>query len=380
MKNYMRARLFVGVAFLILSIVLIVGYSLNDDSMESHTSNIFAMDTTMTLTAYGENAEKAVSLAQKEIFRLDALLSISGQNSEIAKLNEISVSYINSSNDSDSAVNSTDNQTEISDTLPDAALNATRSLDVSDDTITLLGRAREVSESTGGLFDITISQVMDLWGFRSDAHQVPSPDTLAALVAEIDYTKVQTAGNTVTLPVDTKVDLGGIAKCFASDRVMEIFREAGVTSGIITLGGNVQALGQHPEGRPWNVAIADPFDQNSTFATIKIEDCAAVTSGGYQRNFTENGVTYHHIIDPRTGYPADSGIVSVTIVSPDGTLADGLSTALFIMGLDDASAYWRANSDRFEAVLVTADGTTYVTGGLADRFEMADGSTPEIIK
>ncbi|MBR5229126.1 MAG: FAD:protein FMN transferase [Firmicutes bacterium] len=362
MKNYMRARLFVGVAFLILSIVLIVGYSLNDDSMESHTSNIFAMDTTMTLTAYGENAEKAVSLAQKEIFRLDALLSISGQNSEIAKLNEISVSYINSSNDSDSAVNSTDNQTEISDTLPDAALNATRSLDVSDDTITLLGRAREVSESTGGLFDITISQVMDLWGFRSDAHQVPSPDTLAALVAEIDYTKVQTAGNTVTLPVDTKVDLGGIAKGFASDRVMEIFREAGVTSGIITLGGNVQALGQHPEGRPWNVAIADPFDPNSTFATIKIEDCAAVTSGGYQRNFTENGVTYHHIIDPRTGYPADSGIVSVTIVSPDGTLADGLSTALFIMGLDDASAYWRANSDRFEAVLVTADGTTYVTG------------------
>lgn len=358
-------------AFLVLAVILAIGGFLNSDDPagEQHTENIFAMDTAMTLTAYGENAEEALSEAQKEIFRLDALLSISGQNSEVAEINNVSVSY------SDEASGKAKQ-----DSLPDDALEVSRTCDVSDDTTAVLRRAAEVSESTGGLFDITISQIMDLWGFRSDKYKVPDAQELAALLAEVDYRKVELGEDTVTLPVDIKIDLGGIAKGFAADRVMEIFKKHGVTSGIITLGGNVQALGQHPEGRPWNVAIADPYEPDKTFASIQIEDCAAVTSGGYQRYFVENGVTYHHIIDPRTGYPADSGLVSVTIVSPDGTLADGLSTSLFIMGLENASEYWRQHSNQFEAVFVTADETTYVTGGLESRFEMADGSAPQIIK
>lgn len=344
MDKYLKSRLFVGLAFLVLAVILIVGYNLNEDlSDQGHTENIFAMDTAMTLTAYGDDANAAVSAAQKEIFRLDALLSIIGQNSEIAKL------------------------------------NATHTFDVSDDTENLLMRAAEVSESTGGLFDITISPIMDLWGFRTDQYKVPDSSQLATLLKEVDYTKVSIDDGKVTLPADIKIDLGGIAKGYASDRVMDIFRAHGITSGIITLGGNVQALGQHPEGRPWNVAIVDPFNADQTFATVQIEDKAAVTSGGYQRYFTEGGITYHHIIDPRTGYPADSGLVSVTIISADGTLADGLSTSLFIMGLEDASDYWRAHRDQFDAVLVTADGTAYVTEDLVGSFTMADGTEAVII-
>jgi len=375
MEKYFKSRIFVLAAFLVLAVILAIGFALQDESPtdQQYTENIFAMDTAMTLTAYGENAEAALSAAQKEIFRLDALLSVTGQNSEIAKLNDISVSYT----DDPAAADGT--AADKSSTLPDAALEVSRTFDVSDDTINLLRRAAEVSESTGGLFDITILPVMDLWGFRTDEYKVPSADELSELLAEVDYRKVDIEGSKVTLPVDIKIDLGGIAKGYASARVMDIFKEHGVTSGIITLGGNVQALGHHPEGRPWNVAIADPYEPDKTFATIQMENAAAVTSGGYQRYFVEDGITYHHIIDPRTGYPADSGLVSVTIVSPDGTLADGLSTALFIMGLEDASEYWRQHSSEFEAVLVTADETVYVTGGLADRFEMADGSAPQII-
>ncbi len=148
----------------------------------------------------------------------------------------------------------------------------------------------------------------------------------------------------------------GSRKGYTSAQIMQIYQDCGVTSGLVNLGGNVQALGGKTDGSKWKVAIQSPDDTEDYLGILEIEDQAVITSGGYERYFEEDGVTYHHIIDPATGYPADSGLISVTIVSDDGTLADGLSTSLFIMGEEKAAQFWRENSDEFEAIMETADG------------------------
>lgn len=312
-------------------------------SATPQSTELYAMDTVMTLEAYGDGASAALEAASAEIERLDALWSIASADGDIARL------------------------------------NADKSAAVSDDTAALLARAKEISAETNGLFACTIAPLMEAWGFTSGDYRVPDAATLAALLAAVDDSQVAIDGNQVTIPTDVKVDLGGIAKGFTSSRVMAIYRDSGVESGIISLGGNVQALGTKPDGSRWRVGIQDPDDTSAILAVVEIADKAVITSGGYQRNFEENGVTYHHIIDPRSGYPADSGLTSVTIVSDDGTLADGLSTALFVMGKDDALAYWRAHQDEFDTILVEADGSVTITAGLADCFQMQDGSTPEVV-
>ena len=163
-----------------------------------------------------------------------------------------------------------------------------------------------------------------------------------------------------------KIDLGGIAKGYTSSKVMDIFKENGISSAVISLGGNVQTLNGKPDGSDWRVAVENPADTGSYIGVLSIKDKAVITSGGYERYFKQDGKTYHHIIDPATGYPADSGLISVTIVSDDGTLADGLSTSLFIMGEEKAAQFWKENSKEFETIMETADGKLYVTEGIAD--------------
>ena len=140
------------------------------------------------------------------------------------------------------------------------------------------------------------------------------------------------------------------------------------SNALVDLGGNVQALGKKPDGSEWRIGIRDPEDESGMLGVLSISNLAVITSGGYERYFEENGETYHHIIDPRTGYPAESGLLSVTIVSPDGTLADGLSTFLFIAGQEEAEEFWRSHKDRFEMILVLEDRSVLVTEGLTDRF------------
>lgn len=311
---------------------------------EPQSIDLFAMDTAMTLTAYGDHAADALAAAKTEINRLDALLSISSESGDIY------------------------------------ALNRDHTANFQADSLALLNRALEVSDSTGGVFDCTIEPVMEAWGFTTESYRVPGADELNALLSNVDYRQMQVDGGTVSIPDDVQVDLGGIAKGFTSDRMMQVFAENGVTSGIISLGGNVQALGCKPDGSPWRVAVQDPENSEDNFAVIEIEDEAVITSGGYQRYFEQDGTTYHHIIDPRTGYPADSGIISSTIISHDGTLADGLSTSLFIMGVDDAVAYWRGHSDEFDAILMDKSGKVYVTAGIADRCSMLNGREMEVIE
>ena len=183
----------------------------------------------------------------------------------------------------------------------------------------------------------------------------------AAAAAPAEALKVQI---TFGIP-GMEIDLGGIAKGYTSSRVMEIFKEYGVEHGLVSLGGNVQALGGKQDGNPWRVAIQNPESELDYLGVLEIKDKCVITSGGYERFFEQDGVRYHHIIDPRTGSPADSGIISSTIISSDGALADGLSTSLFIMGLEEAEKYWRANADKFDFVLEDRSGKLYISDGAA---------------
>lgn len=303
-----------------------------------------SMDTIMVLTAYGSAREEALDAAEAEILRLDALLSTGDPDSEVSAINRDGGGVL------------------------------------SPDTLELVSRSLELYEETGGAFDITVYPLMMLWGFDDENYHVPTQEELTQTLDAVGSDRLTLDEETGQLTLDEgqAIDLGGIAKGYTSQRVMELYRAAGVTSGMVSLGGNIQCLGTRPDGTPWRIGIQDPWSvEGAIAAVIEVVDQAVITSGGYERYFVdeETGVTYQHILDPATGYPADSGLASVTIVSEDGTLADGLSTSLYLLGLEGSTDYWRAHSEQFEALLIDEAGAIYVTEGLADSVTAEDGFT-----
>ncbi len=304
----------------------------SDAVSEPNTRNIFAMDTTMDLTVYGNS--NILDKAEAEIMRIDKMLSKTNKDSEIYRLNE-------------------SGKTEIS-----------------DETKELILKAVEISEKTNGVFDITIEPIMSLWGFSNENFRVPATSELADVLKKVNYKNILLNGNNIiSLSGNSRIDLGGIAKGFTSDRLTELFKNEGVESAIISLGGNVQAIGKKPDGSRWKIAVQNPFGdaQHPYIGVIEAEDKAVITSGGYQRYFEKDGIIYHHIIDPATGYPASNGLSSVTIVSKSGTLADALSTSIYIMGLEDGISFWKQYDD-FDVVFVTDNGEIYITDGISDVF------------
>ena len=306
------------------------------DKETEASKDLFAMDTYMTLTAYGEHAQEAVDKAAERVEALDALLSTGNENSEIYQLNQ----------------------------------NGEATL--SEEGGYLVERALELYKKTEGAFDIAIYPVMQAWGFPTQDYHVPDDDTLKEKLALADASKVNYDKDTRKIIFDQdgmEIDLGGIAKGYTSSQIMQIYQDCGVTSGLVNLGGNVQALGCKTDGSKWRVAIQSPDDTEEYLGILEIEAQAVITSGGYERYFEQDGRTYHHIIDPKTGYPVENGLISVSIVTADGTLADGLSTSVFIMGKEAATEYWRNHSDEFDMILMTDDREIYVTEGIADSFE-----------
>jgi len=244
----------------------------------------------------------------------------------------------------------------------------------------------EYADATGGAFDITVAPVVSAWGFTTDGNQVPEQKELEELLAHVGVEHIALAGETATLDKGTGIDLGGIAKGYASDRIAEVFRLREAERGWAALGGNVLAWGSRPDGEPWLIGIQDPARPTDTSAyagMVRLEDAFAVTSGSYQRFFEQDGKVYHHIIDPATGYPADSGLVSVTIVADaeegNGTMCDALSTALFVMGEEQAVTFWRESGYDFEMILVTEDGRVVISRGLEDSFAVEGGYVCETV-
>ena len=328
------------IVFLMIITAVLSGCTYGEsDSSQSSTPascDIFAMDTYMNIKVYdGDNAQTALNEAADRISELEKKWSVTDENSEIYAINHSSGA----------------------------------SVAVSEETGELLDFSLLISDLTNGALDCTMYPILTAWGFTTSNYQVPDETELSALLENTGYENVKLDGNTVTIPEDMQIDMGAVAKGYTGDLITEVLKENGVTSALLDLGGNIQTIGTKPDGTQWKLGLRSPFDEGS-FATLDVKDCAVITSGGYERYFVgEDGETYWHILDPATGKPAHSGLVSVTVVGKEGRLCDALSTSLFVMGLDKAENLWRERED-FEMVLVSDDGKIYLTEGLEDQFTL----------
>ena len=337
-------------AALLLTIFALSLTACGETAAESETRTVYAMDTVMNLTVYGENAAAALESAEKELHTLDeAVLSRTAEGSELYALNTSNGETVEYGAD---------------DILP-----------------ALIETALTISDATDGAFDPTLAPVLDAWGVTKDERRVPSADELKELLSHTGCGKValeKTAdGWTVTLLDGAQLDLGGIAKGYAADLLRAQLEKEGVTSATLDLGGDVFVMGRKTDGSDWRIAVKDPADTESYLGVVSAADKFVVTSGVYERYFEENGVRYHHILDPKTGCPAESGLVSVTVLCENGAWADALSTACFVLGPDGALALRDDLADQgtdFELILVTDDGRVLYTDGLADAFTPNDES------
>ena len=307
-----------------------------EPSPEPVQGTFFAMDTVMDFTIYGESG--LIDQSESLIASLESLVSVTDTGSELY------------------------------------AINQTGSGTLTGKASSLMEQALEICRRTDGALDLSIYPIVRAWGFTTGSYQVPDEAEIQALLPLVDYRKIQydaaTGTVTVTLPEGMEIDLGSVAKGYAGQLVAQMLREHGVQSALLNLGGNVQTVGAKPDGSPWQIGIKDPQGEDAMMV-LSVEDQAVVTSGGYERYFEQDGQTYWHIMDPSTGHPADSGLISVTIVGDEGVVCDGLSTALFVMGLEKAADLWAQSGD-FEAVFVTASGEVYITEGLRDRFALTE--------
>jgi len=232
--------------------------------------------------------------------------------------------------------------------------------EVSSETAELIGMAPGYSRISGGRYDISCGRVTALWDFAAESPIVPDASALKAALATVDWQSITLEGSTVTVPDGTELDLGGIAKGYIADRLVDHLRSSGVRSAIINLGGNVYALGDK-DGQPYKVGIQSPFGSGS-LGHVSVSDCSVVTAGSYQRCFELDGKLYHHILDLTDGMPSRSGLASVTVISESSAQADALATVCFILGLEDGMRLIES-TDSTEALFVTEDGQIHMTDG-----------------
>ena len=310
-----------------------------------HTRDVFAMDTYMSMKAYGENGEKALSEAEKYIKKLESDLSATSPDSCISRVNS-------------------------ADSKP---------TEVTDEAAEIIAKALEIGKKTNGALDITLYPMLKEWGFTTGEYQIPKTEAISRILGNTGFERVQLSGNAVTVPDGFQIDLGALAKGFTSDKIMDIMRKNNVSSAIVSLGGNVQAVGTKPDGSQWKVAVRDPFAPDTDMCVVEIGSKAVITSGNYERFFTgSDGKNYWHILDPSDGFPADNGLVSVTVIGDSGLECDALSTALFVLGDGKAQDYWDANQG-FDMILVTDDKRIVCTDGIADSFTNMSGMDAEVL-
>ena len=269
---------------------------------------VYAMDTVMDLQTWGADCETATSQLQDLIAGLEADWSVTIEDSLINRLNGGGVVL-------------TQEQHE------------------------LLEQVSAMKELTCRLYDPQLYSLCSAWGFYGQQFRVPSDNEIAQAQALKRW------------------DLGGALKGYCGNKAVALLDTLNIEYAILNLGGNIQTYREKPDGSPWQIGIQNPAGGDPVGVVSVTGTMAVVTSGDYQRSFEADGKTYHHILDPRTGYPADSGLRSVTVISEEGLTADCLSTALFVMGLEEGTQFWRENRD-FEAVFLTADGKLYATEGV----------------
>ncbi len=234
----------------------------------------------------------------------------------------------------------------------------------------LLQKSIEISAATDGYFDITVAPLVKLWNITGEEPHVPTSEEINEALALISYERIGVDGSTVQKGVETQIDMGGIAKGYTLEAVCDYIESCNVKYAVVSFGGNVGTVGKKPSGGKWSVGVKDPADTSSIVGTVSLDGGFVAVSGDYERYFEKDGVRYHHIFDSRTGYPAKTDIHSVAVICDDGALADGLSTALFVMGYKKAIEFYNSGKYDFEAVFVTDDGV-YTTEGIKGDFTPA---------
>ena len=307
---------------LLIAVLLLSGCSVNPETLSFES-----MDTFMQVSLYGD--KKTAEAVQNEILRLEALFNANDPGSKVSELNQ-------------------------SGFVED------------EDVFKVLEGALKVSQSTDGALDPSVYPLVEEWGFISRDFRIPDKSTIDELLQHVDYTQIALNFNRTYIPEKMKLDLGAVAKGYAADRAKGILAQNEVKSAILNLGGTVAAVGTKPDGSDWKVGISDPESTGGYFATVTLRDKIVATSGSYERYFEQDGKRYCHILDPKTGMSADSGVVSVSIVSDNGLYCDALSTALFVMGAEKAQAYWKSQQDLppFDYILLDDTGKVYVTAGV----------------
>lgn len=309
------------------------------------SSDFFAMDTFMSVKAYGKGAENAVTETEQYIRQLEDELSVTDVNSDISRIN-----------------------------------SGNGSVNVQSETADLIGQALGFCRQTGGALDITLYPVLRAWGFTTGEYRIPVRSELDELLEKVGYSQVVIDGDTVSIPDDVMIDLGAVAKGYASDCAARIMRENGVTSAIINLGGNVQTVGAKPDGSMWKVAVHDPYSPDTDMCVLEVSDKAVITSGSYERFFTgDDGKNYWHILDPADGCPADNGIVSATIIGGSGIMCDAYSTAMFVAGTERAVSLWKESSSDYDMILVTDKHEMLCTEGISGSFTNTSDMNVKVI-
>ena len=335
---------------LALLCALLAGCAPGKQETQPLSATVLAMDTVMTLTLYpveGDDGQAAMDGLQQTLEQLDAALT-AGEGGEAAALNAAGGEWT---------------------AVPQSGA--------------LLAQTLELARLTGGTLDPTAYAAVKAWGFADGNYTVPAREELEQLMAAIDYTQVEVSedGSQARLTPGQQLDFGATAKGWAGDLLRQQLEQGGITSALLDLGqSSIAAVGTKPDGSPWRIAVQDPAGDSGDYVGIlELSGRSMGTSGSYQRYFEQDGVRYCHIIDPATASPARSGLAGVTVVADSCLLCDGLSTALFVMGLEEGVRFWRENSGlEFDVIFITDAGEIFVTSGLKDSFTLADGETREV--
>lgn len=305
-----------------------------------YTGEEFCMDTFVTQRAYGDAGEEAVREVNRLLQEMETTYSAYRSDSQISKIN---------------------------------ACAGITAVEVPDEVFSVVRRSLQLSEASGGVFDVTVAPLVQLWGITSENPKVPSADAISYALSYVGWGQVTLDEETKTVWMPRpgiSLDLGGVLKGYAAEKCREVYEEKGV-SGILSLGGTVVTAGRKPDGSEFQIGLRDPQKgANDLFGTLSGENRIIATSGGYERYFEEDGKRYGHILDPRTGYPAETDLLSVTAISSDGLLADYLSTTLYLLGSDTVKE--NLNRPEFSVIAVKEDGTVLISDDLREKFTLQE--------
>lgn len=328
---------------LIMSIITLSGCTKEPDLSAQISDSQFLLGTVITIQIYGSEKTELLTKSFDIIKAVDAWMSLNIEESEVCKLN---------------------------------ANAGNGPVKVSDELAYVLGVALKYGDLSGGHFDVSLEPVIKLWGIGTDTPRVPSKEELADALQYVNYKNIvfDAQNQTVELQKGMAIDLGGIGKGYAADLVKDYLKSEGIVKAIINLGGNVDVIGEKAEGTPFKVGLQNPVaERNSYIGYVEVVDKTVVTSGVYERNFTENGVTYHHILDHISGYPVMNGVSGVSVVTSRSIDADALSTTLFTLGVEDGLALVNSLED-VECLYIMDDSTVYMTEGMKAMFTQTDSS------